>query len=132
MCLKDLRDFQRAHQQWLEEALQGELAMRDARWSETIAVESLVFIESVKSELGGRAMHRGVEQKDGAYALRELMRLTTVISAAKVSPKAKKQGLLEGNPSYGEIAQSDPGGSVALFHWTIPLGVNYYGAGDEF
>ena len=130
MCLKDLRDFQRAHQQWVEEALQGELAMRDARWSETIAVESVVFVESVKSELGGRAMHRGVEQKDGAYALRELMRLTTVISAAKVSPKARKQGLLEGKPSYGEIAQSDPGGSG--FHWTIPLGVNYYGAGDEF
>jgi hypothetical protein len=30
-----------------------------------------VFVERVKSELGGRAMHRGVEQKDGAYALRE-------------------------------------------------------------
>lgn len=31
----------------------------------------LAFVESVKIELGGRATHRGVEQKDGAYALRE-------------------------------------------------------------
>jgi hypothetical protein len=46
--------------------------VRDNRWSEAIAVGSLVFVESVKSELGGgRAMHRRVEQKDGAYALRE-------------------------------------------------------------
>jgi hypothetical protein len=35
------------------------------------AVGSLVFVESVKSELAGRAMHRQVEQKDGVYLLRE-------------------------------------------------------------
>jgi hypothetical protein len=45
--------------------------VRDDRWSEAIAVGSLVFVESVKSELGGKAMHRRVEQKDGAYTLRE-------------------------------------------------------------
>lgn len=67
----DLRDFQRAHRQWVEQALENGCAPRDDRWSEAIAVGSLVFVESVKSELGGRAMHRGVEQQDGAYALRE-------------------------------------------------------------
>ena len=45
--------------------------MRNDGWSEAIAVGTLAFVESVKSELGGRAMHRGIEQKDGAYALRE-------------------------------------------------------------
>jgi putative transposase len=45
--------------------------VRDNRWSEAIAVGNLTFVETVKSELGGRAMHRGVEQRDGAYALRE-------------------------------------------------------------
>ena len=45
--------------------------MRDDRWSAVVAVGSLAFVESVKSELGRRATHRGVEQKDGAYALRE-------------------------------------------------------------
>ena len=30
-----------------------------------------MFVENVKGELGGSAMHRGVEQKDKAYALRE-------------------------------------------------------------
>jgi hypothetical protein len=31
----------------------------------------LAFVASVKSELSGRATHRAVEEKDGAYALRE-------------------------------------------------------------
>jgi hypothetical protein len=31
----------------------------------------LAFVESVKSGLGSRAMHRAVEQNGGAYALRE-------------------------------------------------------------
>jgi REP-associated tyrosine transposase len=67
----DVRDFQTAHRQWVEQTLESGRTVRDDRWSEAIAVGSLVFVESVKSELGRRAMHRGVEQKDGAYALRE-------------------------------------------------------------
>jgi hypothetical protein len=57
--------------QWVEEALKGELAVRDACWSEAIAVGSLAFAEKVKSELGIKALHREVEQADGTYALRE-------------------------------------------------------------
>jgi hypothetical protein len=54
-----------------EQVLVSVRCLRDHRWSEAIAVGTLAFVESVKSELGGRATHRGVEQKDGAYALRE-------------------------------------------------------------
>jgi hypothetical protein len=67
----DVRDFQIAHRQWVEQTLGSIRTVRDDRWSEAIAVGSLVFVESVKGELGGRAMRRGVEQRDGAYALRE-------------------------------------------------------------
>lgn len=45
--------------------------MRDARWSEAIAVGNLRFVEKVKSELGVKAMHREVEQVGGTHALRE-------------------------------------------------------------
>src|SRR5437773_5503582 len=57
-----LADFQRAHYQWIEAALHGDLAVRDARWSEAVAVGSLTFVEKIKGELG---------VKDGTYALRE-------------------------------------------------------------
>ena len=66
-----LADFQQAHCQWIEAALHGDLAVRDARWSEAVAVGSLAFVEKIKGELGVKALHREVEQLDGSYALRE-------------------------------------------------------------
>ncbi len=67
----DVIDFQRAHRQWVEQGLENGFAVRDARWSEAIAVGSLTFVESVKNELGFKAAHRGVIETDGSYALRE-------------------------------------------------------------
>jgi hypothetical protein len=67
----NLENFQRAHRQWVEQALEVGPTLRDDRWSEAIAVGSLGFLEILKAELGGKALHRGVEQFDGAYALRE-------------------------------------------------------------
>jgi putative transposase len=66
-----LADFQQAHHEWVEIALRDELSVRDARWSEAVAVGSLAFVEKVKSELGIKALHRELEQVDGTYALRE-------------------------------------------------------------
>ena len=72
MCgFTDLRDFQRAHRQWVEQALGNGCAPRDDRWSEAIAVGRLAFVERVKSDLGINAMHREVVQADGTYKLRE-------------------------------------------------------------
>jgi putative transposase len=67
----DLRDFQRAYRQWVEQALGNGCAPRDDRWSEAIAVGSLAFVETVQSDLGIKAMHREVLERDGTYALRE-------------------------------------------------------------
>jgi hypothetical protein len=55
----------------VEQTLERGRSVRDDRWSEAIAVGSFAFVESVKSELSGRAAHRAAEEKDGAYALRE-------------------------------------------------------------
>jgi putative transposase len=65
-----LADFQQAHRQWIEAALQDNLPVRDARWSEAVAVGSLDFVENVKTELGIKALYRELEQVDGTYALR--------------------------------------------------------------
>jgi hypothetical protein len=64
-------DFQRAHRQWVEEALTRELVVREDRWSEAIAVGSGTFVEKVKSELGVRATHREIVEVDRTYGLRE-------------------------------------------------------------
>jgi REP element-mobilizing transposase RayT len=67
----DVRQFQRAHGHWVEQGLLNERAGREDCWSEAIAVGSLAFVETVKSELGTKALHRAIEHVDGAYALRE-------------------------------------------------------------
>lgn len=59
----DSGDFQLEHRQWVEQALEHERTLRDDRWSEAIAVGNLAFVESVKNELGSKAIHRAVEQK---------------------------------------------------------------------
>jgi putative transposase len=69
---EDVREFQGAHRYWVEQALQKGLLTRDDRWSESIAVRSLAFIDQVKSQLGLRAAHRGVLEADGTYALGEV------------------------------------------------------------
>jgi hypothetical protein len=51
--------------------LRDELSVRNAPWSEALAVGSLAFVEKVKSELGIKALHSELEQIDGTYALRE-------------------------------------------------------------
>jgi len=67
----DLKDFQRAHQEWAKQGLENGLAFRDARWSEVIARGSLAFVGNVKDQLGIKATHRDVLPADGTYTLRE-------------------------------------------------------------
>ena len=66
----EVAELQNAHRGWVDQAL-GHEKLREARWSEAIAVGSLNFIEKVKSELGFKAIHREVIAQDGAHALRE-------------------------------------------------------------
>jgi REP-associated tyrosine transposase len=67
----DPGDFQRAHCQWVEQSLEKGRGLRDNRWSESIAIGSLAFVEKVKGELGVKALHRAFEPLGGVYALRE-------------------------------------------------------------
>jgi putative transposase len=62
----DIREFQKAHREWIEAELSGDIAGRDDRWSESLPVGSEGFVEQVKMELGFRAaQHRQVAMADG-------------------------------------------------------------------
>ena len=63
--------LQQAHRQWVTSALVEDHAMRQAHWSESIAVGSARYVEGVKEKLGMMATHREVVQAEGSYALRE-------------------------------------------------------------
>jgi putative transposase len=92
-----LADFQQVHRQWIEAALKRKLAVRDARWSEAVAVGSRDFVEKVRSELGIKALHRELEQVDGTYTLRESGEAYRGQFDPKNEPKAEKHAPLEKN-----------------------------------
>jgi hypothetical protein len=48
-----------------------EMVARESRWSEAVAVGSLSFVNTVKSELGFKAAHREVTEQGETYVLRE-------------------------------------------------------------
>jgi REP-associated tyrosine transposase len=66
-----LSQFQKAHREWVEAVLSGDIAGRDDRWSKSIAVGSEGVFEQVKNELGFKAQHREILVADGLYTLRE-------------------------------------------------------------
>ena len=64
--------------------IERDIARRDDRWSESIAVGSEAFVEQVKIELGFRALYRQVLVAEGLYTLREPVRLMATISIGKM------------------------------------------------
>ena len=66
----EAKEFQRAHDQWIEQSLEGELT-RAAHWSEAITVGRPTFVEKVQNELGAKAMYRSVERGEQTSLLRE-------------------------------------------------------------
>jgi len=69
--VSDLQALQRAHRGWIEEALQEERLVRDARWSESLAVGGEAFVTQFQDDLGIAAAHRAVEKQGDSYSLRE-------------------------------------------------------------
>jgi hypothetical protein len=105
----DLRDFQRAHREWVEQAFVSGRCLRDCRWSEAIAVGNLAFVESVKGELGSRATHRAVEHVEGAYALREESEAYNGDLGSKSEALSLENTIFwDENAETGDLARSDP------------------------
>jgi putative transposase len=50
--------LQTAHESWVREALAGAGRVRESKWTESVAVGSREFVETVKGKLGIRAKRR--------------------------------------------------------------------------
>jgi putative transposase len=60
-----------SHRNWVEEALKSEENTRERRWSESIAVGSLSFIEQVKIDLGTMGLGRKITSSETCHELKE-------------------------------------------------------------
>ena len=92
--IRSVEALREAHRHWVNEALAVDIASREDRWSESVAVGSAAYIETVKRELDLRARRRRVAARDGAFALREPG------SAYEVILRDKNRSLRQGNAIY--------------------------------
>ncbi len=68
---KELSDFQDAQRDWINTAIINGPTIRDALWSESIAVGGLGYVESIQMELGVCAKTRQCIDGGDKYSLRE-------------------------------------------------------------
>ena len=68
---KDYESFASAHWKWVQAALEEIAAKRESRWTESIAVGSIPFIERIKNAMGAMAKGRTIQPTGGAFELRE-------------------------------------------------------------
>jgi putative transposase len=64
-------DLRNSHKKWVEEILKTQNYVRESKWSQSIAVGSKSFVESIKEKLGIRAKGRKVADSKDLYHLRE-------------------------------------------------------------
>ena len=79
----DLSRFQSEHRIWVDETLASRRDRQDDQWSQSIAVGSARYVETVKTALGISALHREVVSSDAGHTLREPQSAYTAHFAAK-------------------------------------------------
>lgn len=60
-----------SHRRWVEKALQTTYNVREERWTESVAVGNLSFIEDIKGKLGERGIGRRIVDRGESCELRE-------------------------------------------------------------
>lgn len=64
-------DLRNSHIKWVEEKLKSQNNVRENKWTQSVAVGSKNFVESMKEKLGILAKGRKVERTRDLYHLRE-------------------------------------------------------------
>jgi putative transposase len=69
--ISDSKELSRLHRIWVEEALKVEERERQKKWSESIAVGSLSFVEQMQTDLGSRGFGRSILSSTEGHELME-------------------------------------------------------------
>ena len=69
--IPSIEALRRSHGAWVEEALARAEQVREGKWTESVAVGSREFVETIKGKLGIRAKGRRISGIDGESSLRQ-------------------------------------------------------------
>jgi putative transposase len=75
--------FRKAHQELVSKSLENGNNFRESQWTESIAVGSKKFIETIKKNLGILSRGRKILENDGVFELREELGTYVVNSDSK-------------------------------------------------
>lgn len=89
--------FQKAHKKLVNETLANGNNFRQTQWTESIAVGSKGFIETIKEKLGKLAKGRKILENDGGFHLKENM------GTYNTNSDIKKVNTVLKNTSYWDI-----------------------------
>ncbi|MFT5396874.1 MAG: putative transposase, partial [Gammaproteobacteria bacterium] len=70
--IDDLYILQQQHRQWIEDEINLDSTLRDANWTESLAVGNEAFVNHVQNLLGIKANHRVVKATGDKHVLREM------------------------------------------------------------
>ena len=68
---KGVTEFQQQHRLWVEDALRLEMSSRESWWSESLAIGSESYVDTVKAQLMTRSRYRNKQTEKNAFVLRE-------------------------------------------------------------
>ena len=66
-------DLKEAHSKWVESQIQTDNSGKENKWTQSIAVGSKTFVETMKEALGFRAKGRKIICVDDTFELREVI-----------------------------------------------------------
>lgn len=78
----------------IESTLQKENYRRDKKWTESIAVGSESFVETIKERLGLRAKSRGIQKDNDTYQLHESINSYNPVLGVKNDALSENSGLI--------------------------------------
>ena len=62
--IPSIEELRRSHKGWVEEALARPEQVRESKWTESVAVGSRDFVDTIKRKLGVRAKGRRISGTD--------------------------------------------------------------------
>jgi putative transposase len=92
--VKSVYALRKAHREWIEESMRGEVPAREEKWSQSIAVGSEEFAQRTQTALGARGRKRNIAERDDACVLREIEENYGPVFGVKNEPIAAKNVLL--------------------------------------
>jgi putative transposase len=90
LCFSSIEAFQRQHREWISQAIEDDTLVREAKWSQSIAVGDEAFVQEITESLFPKAGKRTIVEIKGSHVVRETSPAYHVDFGGKMAPLSPK------------------------------------------